>query len=91
MVPRQIPRHPDVIPRTPAVVVSADLDGDTGIPRALVELTTMKWAKAEGRVDALQTSAAAYSAQMQMLRAMYGDGHEGHLGMSAAGMEIQVL
>lgn len=89
IMPRKVPRHVDAYMHVPPCVVDVADPYSLGVSRAVIELATMKWARAERQFDLMAIAAEAYRVAMEDLRSTYGKGQQSHLRM-AAGSPLQV-
>ena len=82
IMPRKVPRHIDAYIHVPSCVVDvADAYYD-GVSQAVVELATMKWARAERQFDMMTVAAESYRLAMEDLRSTYGKQQNHHQRMA---------
>lgn len=81
MMPRKVPRHIDAYMYVPSGVFDVADTYYAGVSQAVVELATMKWARAERQFDMLAIAAEAYKSAMEELRSLYGNRQEAHSRM----------
>jgi len=83
IMPRKVPRHIDAYIHVPSCVVDVADTYYAGVSQAVVELATMKWARAERQFDMMTVAAESYRIAMEDLRSMYGKQQNHHQRMSA--------
>lgn len=80
--PIKLPRHADAIIHVPSDIVDAADAYYDGISTAVLELATVKWARAERQYDLMAVAAEGYRIAMEDLRAVYGKSHHHHLRLA---------
>ncbi len=92
IMPRKVPRHVDAYMYVPSGIVNPADTLSSGVSQAIVELATMKWARAERQFDILAIAAEGYKAAMEELRYLHGRKQQAHGRMSVQSpLEVAVL